>query len=320
MFTTIVTGLALNVAMPIDTIIDPGLEIPDTTVEHAESESDGHRRPSNSSKGKKKKTKSSAHKRPGEDRRPDVVKTHERPAHVVHHVRPKAPTRTHHVVHHPPPKPRVVHHRWAPSHPRWHWTHGVFFVDHSDRRPNAVRPNHARPDRSVNVNRKIDRDGDVAVGLKAGNYVSGYQEGGSFADGGIGVMVRYRPVEAIGLELSYSYYDDSFDENRERTTSVVQPSVQLFALPWSRVSPYGSVGVTLAQRSYDDNWGNGDITTNTKVNDKAFGPHAGLGIEFALGENVALDLEGRGISFWGDGNPDTSNVAFQANGSLNFYF
>ena len=168
--------------------------------------------------------------------------------------------------------------------------------------------------------RKVDRDNAVSVGLRSGSYLSGYEAGGDFSDFGMGVAARFRPVEALGFELAYSYHDDTFDSDTERVTGLLQPSLQVFAFPWSRVSPYASVGLTWTERSYEDTWHNGMDEVVSKVQDTSFGPHIGGGLELSIGKNASIDFETRAIGYLDAQEDGTLPGAVQATFGANFYF
>jgi len=168
--------------------------------------------------------------------------------------------------------------------------------------------------------RKLDRDGAFSVGLSTGSYMSGYDLGGEFSDFGLGVNARFRPVEGLGFEMAYSVHDDTFDGDTERTTTMLAPSVQVFAAPWSRVSPYASVGVTFTDRQYNDTWTDGFEEFQTTINDSSFGPHAGIGLEIALGQNAAIDFEARAIGYLDNQEGGTVPGAIQTTFGAQWYF
>jgi opacity protein-like surface antigen len=150
--------------------------------------------------------------------------------------------------------------------------------------------------------------------------MSGYGLGGEFSDFGLGVNARLRPVEGLGFELGYSVHDQNFESDTQRTTTILQPSVQVFAAPWSRVSPYASVGVTFAERAYNDTWSDGYDEYTSVVNDESFGPHAGIGLEIAIGENAAIDFEARAIGYLDNQEGGTVPGAVQTTFGAQWYF
>jgi len=168
--------------------------------------------------------------------------------------------------------------------------------------------------------RKIDRASSFSVGLRTGSYLSGYEDGGDFADFGMGVTARFRPVESLGFEMAYSFHDDTFSPDTERSTAMLQPSLQAFAFPWARVSPYATLGLTWTHRTYRDSWSDGVSQHLTEVQDKSFGPHLGGGLEVSLGRNASIDLEVRGIGYLNPQEADTLPGATQATMGANFYF
>lgn len=229
--------------------------------------------------------------------------------------------------------PHYVFPRWRPSyhrvhyvghHPHWHpayWGRGVFVYSPPPRHV-VVKGETRTVEGGGNSQRAVDRNGDLAVGIRAGSYHSAYDNGyGAFGDFGMGIGLRYRPVESLGLELGWQYHDETFSSDTERITRPLQASVQLFAFPWTRVSPYFTAGLTWTGRSYSDTYYDG-FTYKREVQDSTlFGPHAGIGLEFAVGENVAIDLEGRTIGYLNVDDEDNSlNGALQGTMGLNFYF
>ncbi|MEL6341783.1 MAG: outer membrane beta-barrel protein [Myxococcota bacterium] len=242
------------------------------------------------------------------------------------------------------PTHRVYHLRgaprgWAPNYhryhirsvPHWHyryWGAGVFIY-------NPPPPTHrvVVVDRNVRgervgrsdemPNRKVDRNGDFGFGLRAGTYSSGYEGGGGYGDFGLGLTARFRPVEAVGLEFAYEHHSETFDENTERINNPLQASVQLYAFPWTRVSPYVTAGLTWNNRSVNDDYFDASVG-QTRVAEETgtlFGPHGGLGLELAIGDNAALNIEGRMVGYLNQEPDDLSaNTAVQGTMGLNFYF
>jgi hypothetical protein len=139
--------------------------------------------------------------------------------------------------------------------------------------------------------REVERAGSVAIGLRGGVYGSSTPDASAvYADPGAGLSLRYRPLEFVGIEASAAHYVGSAGvEGAEplRTATPLAGSAQIFAFPWSRVSPFGTVGATAnlagAQLIGADDDGSAVL----------WGPHAGLGVELAIGQSLAFDLEGR---------------------------
>lgn len=143
--------------------------------------------------------------------------------------------------------------------------------------------------------RQVNRDDTLAVGLRMGSLYGGYSAGSAYADLGLGFNLRYRPEESLGLEFALqSYNQENFDSSRHQT--VGQVSAELFAFPWTRVSPYVLTGVTFTGRNIDDDYYDAGVRT-AMANDVLTGLHGGIGIEFAIGDRVALDLEARYVGY-----------------------
>jgi len=165
--------------------------------------------------------------------------------------------------------------------------------------------------------RRVDRANTLALGLRAGSLVAGYKGADGYADPGLGLMMRYRPVEALGFELSHQEYGVDTD-NSYRLQTLTQASLEVFVVPWSRFSPYVLMGVTTNDRDIDDPLNNGEIAQADRA---LHGLHVGIGAEFAIGSNFALDLETRFVQYGDkpDGDP-SSPGAVQTTGALVYHF
>jgi len=180
--------------------------------------------------------------------------------------------------------------------------------------PAQVRTKHM-PDRAV------DRANSVAVGLKMGSLASGYFDGGVYGDLGVGLAGRYRPAESVGLQMDLTHHAQSWGADTERSQTLAAGSVQLFAFPWTRVSPYALGGVTYDARNIQDDIYTGDSSATVIANDSLWGLHGGLGVELAMGQNLALDFEGRYIGYLDKSPTDPSLPgAFQFTGGLMVHF
>ena len=202
------------------------------------------------------------------------------------------------VIHRPVVRPTYVAPRTVYVGPRYRVrpTSGVFVygprpVYHTtyqvqgSAEPVAVQEKHL-PDR------KVDRANSLAIGMKAGSYFGAYDGANAFGDVGLGLTARYRPVESFGIEVAGQRHADP---ERVHTTAAV--SGELFAFPWSRVSPYVLAGATYTQRSVQDEiWLDGSVQT-LSTQAPLLGAHAGAGLEIALGKRLAVDLEARYIHY-----------------------
>ena len=153
--------------------------------------------------------------------------------------------------------------------------------------------------------------------------MSGYAGGGGYGDMGLGLAAEFRPVEAVGLELAWMHHSETWDDNSERTNDPLQASVNLYAFPWTRVSPYFSAGLTWNGRQISDEYFNGRTLEYQVVDtsDTLFGPHAGVGVEFAIGDSAALNFEAQYIGYIDVDDTDASAPsATQGTMGMNFYF
>ena len=204
---------------------------------------------------------------------------------------------------------------WRPA----YWSAGVFVYAASPP-PVAGRPGPAQA-RATAPAREADRSNSLSIGLRSGSFMSSYDSGASYGDFGVGVTARYRANEALGLEASYGYFSDTFTADSERVSQPVSASVELFAFPWTKVSPYVLGGVTWTARSYEDSFSTVAGVEDFSTKDVQFGPHGGLGLEMAVGENSSINFEGRYTHFVTQNDEDTSAPgALQGLVGVNLYF
>ncbi|MFT7522018.1 MAG: hypothetical protein ACI9MC_004170, partial [Kiritimatiellia bacterium] len=188
---------------------------------------------------------------------------------------------------HVAPPPRVVRtYNYRPY-------HGIFVYG-----PRPVYHQHyrtqsapAQVQKSHLPNRKIDRTGSVAIGVRSGSYLTGYDSGDAYGDFGLGLVARYRPVEALGIEAVVVHHDEYWNESSERGQTLSQGSLMLFANPWGKIQPYVLGGLTVNKRNIDDAFNGTDGPQLLQTQDTLWGPHAGAGVELAFGKRAALDLE-----------------------------
>jgi len=89
------------------------------------------------------------------------------------------------------------------------------------------------------------------------------------------------------------------------------------------LGPYWLAGLTWNGGSLADDYDTGTNGTyeGAEASDTLFGPQAGLGLEFALGDRAALNVEGRTIRYIDRSDEDLSAPsALQGTVGLNFYF
>ncbi len=218
-------------------------------------------------------------------------------------------------------RPYAWHRAWAPGRPHY-WYHGVFVygpravvVVDGDGGGNGGDGSRAG---SKAPNRSMDRAGDFSIGVHSGSYLSNFGPGEGYGDAGLGLSVRYRPAEALGFEAAWTYHDASWSADTARIQQPLQVSAQVFAFPWTRVSPYVLAGITMTDRNLDQ-----PLAREPALQTEAalWGPHAGIGIEFAVGKNVGLDFDARFIGYMNKPADDPSSAgAVQGKMGLNFYF
>lgn len=222
-------------------------------------------------------------------------------------------------AHRAPPPPPPHHARPAPPPPR-----GVVVVHTRPAPPpppaRAVVVHDDAPSKSSK--RGLDRNNSFSVGLRTGSYLGGYENGASYGDFGLGLAARYRPTESLGFELAYSVHSDSWNDEADRNNRPLSASAELFAFPWAAVSPYAIGGLTYTSRDIDEELSVDARNTETVETESAmFGPHLGVGIEFAIGDQASLNFEGRATQYLNLSSDDqTSPAALQGTMGLNWYF
>ena len=212
---------------------------------------------------------------------------------------------------------------WRAGHPHY-WYHGVFVYGPSvvvvgdggggegGGGGNGGGASQARVPR-----RDVERSGKFSLGVRGASYLSGFDGGGNYGDAGLGLAARYRPVDALGVEVQWTYHDATWSQDTARIQQPLAISAELFAFPWSRVNPYVLAGITLTDRNIDQPLVGGTF----EAEDSLWGPHAGLGLEFGIGKSASLNLDARFIGYVNKGVDDPSRAgAVQANAGLNFYF
>ncbi|MEC7947029.1 MAG: outer membrane beta-barrel protein [Myxococcota bacterium] len=224
---------------------------------------------------------------------------------------------------------KYVPERWAPDYhrggldhlPRHHpkyWGSGVFLYNPPSSVHKVTVIEQGGGTQTIEKNadkplRAVDRAGSFAVGLRGGNYLGRAADGERHSDSGIGIAARFRLVEALGVEVGWSRHRDSWEADATRITDPLSVSGQLFAFPWTRVSPYLSAGYTWTNRSAGPGGGQEQVK----------GPHAGVGLELAIGESAAIGAEGR-YSHYGQLDNISANLqragALQGTLGMTFYF
>ncbi|GDX81883.1 hypothetical protein LBMAG42_36940 [Deltaproteobacteria bacterium] len=210
---------------------------------------------------------------------------------------------------------------WRAGHPHY-WYHGVFVygppVVYVGGGGGGDDAGGGGGSRAKEPKREVSRAGDWSIGVRGGSYLSGFQDGSGYGDAGLGIAARYRPIEPLGFEVAWTYHDATWSGNTSRIQQPLMVSAELFAFPWSRVSPYVLAGVTMTDR----NIAQPSVFGQTFATEQdLWGPHGGLGIEFGLGKSASLNFDARFIGYVNKPVDDLARAgAVQANMGLNFYF
>ena len=227
---------------------------------------------------------------------------------------------------HHPAAGHAVHgapvHYHAVIFPRWRPAYGVFVYSPP---PARMMSGGQVVDSGTSEDlRAVNRNGDFGIGVTAGSLMSTYRGGyGSYGDFGMGLNLTWRPTGFVGFEGAWTHHSDTWDQNMtsERESDVFSGSMKLYAMPWTRVAAYLSVGVTGTQRQFQDTYDDGFSVQTETANDTLVGPHMGLGVELAVGKSAAFDFEGRAIGYMNKLPDDpAAPFAFQTTGGLKLYF
>lgn len=160
--------------------------------------------------------------------------------------------------------------------------------------------------------RQVNRKGSLAAGVRGGTLIHGYSDGSSFSDLGLGAMVRYRPTEAMGLQLDLTHHADEL-LGSTRAQTLVSGSAEVFVFPWNSVQPYALIGLTSN--------GRGGVPGLDPNLDSMTGAHVGAGVELGLGKKMAFDVEARYIGWLNQDAGELANPgAISANAGLVFHF
>ena len=197
--------------------------------------------------------------------------------------------------------------------------HGIFIYGPRPGTHNTYTGQNEKIARRDMPDRSLDRGGSLAVGMLGGALFSSEADGSAvFGDPGAGLQARFRPVEFLGLQVAGQHSVGWMGVEpgaplRESTLGTA--SLQLFAFPWSHVSPFLTAGATMQDT---------DMTLiGASDGDDAktlWGPHAGLGLEIGIGKSVAIDLDGR-LNYLVNAKANGATpTAFTTNLGLMFHF
>ncbi len=163
-----------------------------------------------------------------------------------------------------------------------------------------------------------------SLGVSAGAYGGQYLNGPEYSDPGLRFTLSYRNAPVLGAELAVGLYGTNMRYDGmgsdARSDIPIQLSAVLHAFPRSPIQPYFLFGATGDIRTYRKYTGSdyGDLYSELRV-----GPHLGLGVEFLVGRNVSITVDGRSIYYTLiDRRAADQTVQNDVTGTLgmNFYF
>lgn len=161
----------------------------------------------------------------------------------------------------------------------------------------------------------------VTAGAYSGTY---YADGAVYNDPGLRFSLSYRNAPVLGAELSIGLFGTNMRYDGMgsdvRSDIPIQMSAVLHAFPRYPIQPYflfGATGDVRTYRKYDG------IDYGSLYSEFRVGPHAGIGIEFLVGQNMSITVDGRSVYYTlidrrSEGQTFQNDVV--ATGGLNFYF
>jgi opacity protein-like surface antigen len=180
---------------------------------------------------------------------------------------------------------------------RW----GAGYVYYNPPKKKSIRVVNTNKGRKVSKGyrplRSVDRNHQLSLGGRGVTYRSGYVDGGDYIDPGIGLAIGYRPVEALGAEISYSHFSQNIGENSDRKNAPVQAVGQVYLFPWTRVSPFASVGYAWNQVDIDDHYHVDGEGKHAEQSGVLAGPVFGAGVELNVTKNLGLKTEARYLQY-----------------------
>jgi opacity protein-like surface antigen len=115
--------------------------------------------------------------------------------------------------------------------------------------------------------------------------------------GGIGLALRHRVTLPVMLEGSLDFYGGRDYNGDKRSETAMSLNALLFLMPRSRFGLYllGGLGFASARIDRSDNYAANASYVSYDDRYSYFGGQAGLGLEWRLGKNVALNTDLRGF-------------------------
>ena len=176
------------------------------------------------------------------------------------------------------------------------WGAGVLHYNPPRSQNTRVIERHkgSRTGKSYQPRRQINRSQQLSLGGRGTVYSSGYVDGGEYVDAGVGLAVGYRFFEALGAEVSYHHFSEHLGSaDSDRTNAPIQAVGQVYLFPWTKVSPFVSVGYAWNQIDVNDQYRVKDETKQAIQEGLLTGPVAGAGVEFSFSKHLGLSAEGR---------------------------
>ena len=163
-----------------------------------------------------------------------------------------------------------------------------------------------------------------SLGVTAGSYTGAYIDGTVYNDPGLRFSLSYRNAPVLGAEMSVGFFGTNMRLDGmgtdTRSDIPIQMSAVLHLFPRYPIQPYVLFGATGDLRTYRKYTGDdfGGLYNEFRV-----GPHAGLGAEFLVGQNLSITVDARSIYYTlidrrAEGQTFQNDMT--VTGGLNFYF
>ena len=172
----------------------------------------------------------------------------------------------------------------------------------SRKKPPVSRPQQALDSvrRAVNPPKRkgINRRGMTSVGVQGINYGSGYVDGQTYLDPGLGIGVGVRLLNAVGVELSYSTLSEQLLlDTPERLNRPLQGVGQLYLMPRQKLSPFVSAGIVGNAIALNDTYQLKGTKKKAEQESLLLGGVLGAGLEYNVSKNLGFKAEGRYLNY-----------------------
>ena len=198
---------------------------------------------------------------------------------------------------------------------------GVFHQRPEFSEPNQVVDSFKR---AVNPQKRrgINRRGMTSFGVQGLNYGSGYADGQTYLDPGLGLAIGTRVFNAVAFELSYAAFSEQLlPDSPERLNRPLQGVGQLYLMPRQKLSPFLSAGIVANAIDIQDQYLWNGKQKNADQESLLLGGVLGGGLEYNINKNLGFKAEGRYLNYQNtiESQPAIED-ALQLSAGISIYF